>query len=57
MLTFDFSGLQIHLRPGKVPFATVPNIRLARQMSDNIENSFVSVLLNLVHLYLINFEQ
>ena len=30
MLTFDFSGLQIYLRPGKVPFATVPNIRLAR---------------------------
>ena len=27
MLTFDFSGLQIYLRPGKVPFATV---RLAR---------------------------
>ena len=27
---FDFSGLQIYLRPGKVPFATVPNIRLAR---------------------------
>ena len=22
--------LQIYLRPGKVPFATVPNIRLAR---------------------------
>ena len=35
MLTFDFSGLQIYLRPGKVPFATVPNIRLARKMSDN----------------------
>ena len=30
MLTFDFSGLQIYLRPGKVPFATVPNIYLAR---------------------------
>ena len=30
MLTFDFSGLQIYLRPGKVPFATMPNIRLAR---------------------------
>ena len=30
MLTFDFSGRQIYLRPGKVPFATVPNIRLAR---------------------------
>ena len=30
MLTFDFSRLQIYLRPGKVPFATVPNIRLAR---------------------------
>ena len=28
MLTFDFSGLQIYLRPRKVPFATVPNIRL-----------------------------
>ena len=35
-MTFDFSGLQIYLRPGKVPFATVPNIRLARQMSDNL---------------------
>ena len=35
MLTFDFSGLQIYLRPGNVPFATVPNIRLAHQMSDN----------------------
>ena len=30
MLTFDFSGLQIYLRPGKVLFAAVPNIRLAR---------------------------
>ena len=30
MLTFDFSGLQISLRPGKVPFATMQNIRLAR---------------------------
>ena len=30
MLTIDFSGLQIYLRPGKVLFATVPNIRLAR---------------------------
>ena len=30
ILTFDFSGLQIYLRPGKVPFATMPNIRLAR---------------------------
>ena len=30
MLNFDFSGLQIYLRPGKVPFSTVPNIRLAR---------------------------
>ena len=30
MLTFDFSGLQIYLRPGKVPFATVQDIRLAR---------------------------
>ena len=30
ILTFDFSGLQIYLRPGKVPFATLPNIRLAR---------------------------
>ena len=30
MMTFDFSGLQIYLRPGKVPFATLPNIRLAR---------------------------
>ena len=30
MLTFDFRGLQIYLRPGKVPFATMPNIRLAR---------------------------
>ena len=30
MLNFDFSGLQIYLQPGKVPFATVPNIRLAR---------------------------
>ena len=29
MQTFDFSGLQIYLRPGKDPFATVPNIRLA----------------------------
>ena len=29
MLTLDFSWLQIYLRPGKVPFATVPNIRLA----------------------------
>ena len=36
MLIFDFSGLQIYLRPGKVPFATVLNIRLARQMSDNL---------------------
>ena len=35
MLTFDFSRLQIYLRPGKVSFATVPNIRLARWMSDN----------------------
>ena len=34
-LNFDFSGLQIYLRPGKVPFATGPKIRLARQMSDN----------------------
>ena len=30
MLNFDFSGLQIYLWPGKIPFATVPNIRLAR---------------------------
>ena len=30
LMTFDFSGLQIYLRPGKVPSATVPNIRLAR---------------------------
>ena len=30
MLTFGFSGLQIYLRPGKVPFATMQNIRLAR---------------------------
>ena len=30
MLNFDFSGLQIYLRPGKVPFAAVPNISLAR---------------------------
>ena len=30
MLNFDFSGLQIYLRPGKVPFATVQNIRLTR---------------------------
>ena len=30
ILTFDFCGLQIYLWPGKVPFATVPNIRLAR---------------------------
>ena len=30
MLNFDFSGLQIYLRPCKVPFATVQNIRLAR---------------------------
>ena len=30
MLIFDFNVLQIHLRPGKVLFATVPNIRLAR---------------------------
>ena len=30
MLNFDFSGLQIYLRPSKIPFATVPNIRLAR---------------------------
>ena len=30
MLNFDFSGLQIYLRPCKVPFATVPNMRLAR---------------------------
>ena len=37
MLTFDFSGLQICLQSGKVPFATVPNIRLARLMSDNID--------------------
>ena len=24
MMNFDFSGLQIYLRPGKAPFATVP---------------------------------
>ena len=36
ILTHDFGGLQIYLRPGKVPFATVSNIRLSRQMSDNI---------------------
>ena len=30
ILTFDFSGLQIYLLPGKVPFATVPNKRSAR---------------------------
>ena len=30
MMTFDFSGLQIYLRPGKVPFATMPNVGLAR---------------------------
>ena len=27
---FDIGGLQTYLRPGKVPFATVPNISLAR---------------------------
>ena len=27
ILTFDFSGLQIYLRPGKVPFAAVSNMR------------------------------
>ena len=30
MLTSDFSRLQIYLWPDKVPFATVPNIRLTR---------------------------
>ena len=28
ILTFDFSRLQIYLRPGKVPFVTMPKIRL-----------------------------
>ena len=34
-LSYGFSGLQLSLHPGKVPFATGPYIYLSRNMSDN----------------------
>ena len=40
VLTFDSNGLQIYLRPGKVPFATVPNIRRLTEWVINIKCQF-----------------
>ena len=36
----DFRGLQIHLQPGKVAFATVPYMLLVRVHSTNLWRSF-----------------